>query len=182
MEWNWWWREIHNGKWEELKEAASSLASLSSLSACCCPSLSLRRWHEFSRPGTPRRWLHKSGVAFARMFHIRVTAVVQHEQTLQQYRRPLSPIKMFSSAADAVGGGGYDCFPALAAPGIERAAGEGPSERRGREREERLVQLLDGWMDGTEGGRGVYTTSAPTVPAGSGSVGTEREIYSNHVS
>ena len=89
---------------------------------------------------------------------------------------------MFSSAADAVGGGGYDCFPALAAPGIERAAGEGPSERRGREREERLVQLLDGWMDGTEGGRGVYTTSAPTVPAGSGSVGTEREIYSNHVS
>ena len=52
----------------------------------------------------------------------------------------------------------------------------------GGEREERLVQLLDGWMDGTEGGRGVYTTSAPTVPAGSGSVGTEREIYSNHVS
>ena len=51
VEWSWWWREIHNGKWEELKEAASSLASLFSLSACCCPSLSLRRWHELSHPG-----------------------------------------------------------------------------------------------------------------------------------
>ena len=44
------------------------------------------------------------------------------------------------------------------------------SNRGEREREERLVQLLDGWMDGTEGGgRGVYTTSTPTVPGGSGS-------------
>ena len=76
-----------------------------------------------------------------------------------------------SSVCDGVVGGGYDCFPALAAAGIERAAGEGPGERaseRAGDREgrgKRLVQLLDGWMDGTEGEgeRGVYTTSALTV-------------------
>ena len=46
----------------------------------------------------------------------------------------LSHMKMLSSVVDGVGGGGYDCFPALAAAGIERAAGEGGREG-GRKRE-----------------------------------------------
>ena len=69
----------------------------------------------------------------------------------QENLRPLRYIQMWSGVAEGVGGGGYDCFPALAAAGIERAAGEGGREeergtrrRRGtgeREGEERLVQL-----------------------------------------
>ena len=62
-----------------------------------------------------------------------------------------------SSVCDGVGGGGYDCFPALAAAGIERAAGEGPGERAseraggrpGGEREEvgSAARWMNGWME-----------------------------------
>ena len=58
-----------------------------------------------------------------------------------------------SSVCDGVVGGGYDCFPALAAAGIERAAGEGPGERAGGrpggEREEvgSAARWMDGWME-----------------------------------
>ena len=56
---------------------------------------------------------------------------------------------------------------------LQPASREQPVRDQASDRGERvrLVQLLDGWMDGTEGGggRGVYTTSAPTVPGVSGS-------------
>ena len=70
MEWIWWWREIHNGKWEELKEAASSLASLFSLSACCCPSLPSEMARvdptgESLVDGNTRRGTSSAGIVFA---------------------------------------------------------------------------------------------------------------------
>ena len=53
--------------------------------------------------------------------------------------------------------------PASREQPVRDQASERAGDREGREK--RLVQLLDGWMDGTEGEgeRGVYTTSALTV-------------------
>ena len=98
------------------------------------------------------------------MVYSRGIAVLQHLGMGQENLRPLRYIQMWSGVAEGVGGGGYDCFPALAAAGIERAAGEGGREG-GRERDQAAAwdrgkggrgevgsaQLLDGWMDGTEG-------------------------------
>ena len=71
-----------------------------------------------------------------------------------------------SSVGDGVGGGGYDCFPALAAAGIERAAGEGPGERAGGREAERpggereevgsAARWMDGWNRGRRRARSVH--------------------------
>ena len=120
------------------------------------------------------------------MVYSRGIAVLQHLGMRQENLRPLRYIQMWSGVAEGVGGGGYDCFPALAAAGIERAAGEGGKEGgrkregpgggvgpgKGRERRgwfSSAARWMDGWnrgRGGGGGGRGVYTTSAPTGPGG----------------
>ena len=90
-------------------------------------------------------------------FLIPLIVVMKHFWTWLRYWLPLGDIKMMSSVAEAVGGGGYDCFPALAAAGIERAAGEGPSERPGRESKVgSAARWMDGWNRGRRRARSVH--------------------------
>ena len=93
-------------------------------------------------------------------------------------------MKMLSSVVDGIGGGGYDCFPALAAAGIERAAGEGPGEQPGRERERGEVgsaaRWMDGWMEQRAAGE-ECTQLVLRLFRAEVDLGTERELHSNQV-